>query len=343
MRPAIPVLLLAALAAATPSARQATDRFPATLEAYFANSLKLTGAERKTLIGGGPVTRILEGDPGKEVGVFGAIWIDARADAYVRRVNDIENLEKGAAFRITRRLSDPPRLSDFDQMTVPPEDAKDLASCRVGDCEIKLSASALERVRKEVDFSKPTAAADVDRIARELAFNLVMAYREGGNERLAVYRDDEHPTFVAKEFAGMIAALPDLGTFLPDMRDYLLHYPKVTLPDAQSFIYWQEAKFGLKPTVRISHLTVQRRPDAVVVASKLLYASHYFWTALELRVLVPDPARGNGFWFVNLNRSRSDGLSGFVGRIIRGKVRGEAEEGLRSVLQVTKSNLEASR
>jgi hypothetical protein len=57
-------------------------------------------------------------------------------------------------------------------------------------------------------------------------------------------------------------------------------------------------------------------------------------------VLLPDPSRGPGFWFVSVNRSRSDGLSGFVGRIIRGKVRGEAEKGMAAVLAATKSMLE---
>jgi hypothetical protein len=194
-----------------------------------------------------------------------------------------------------------------------------------------------------VDFSKPAAAEDVNRLARQLAFDLVTAYSQGGNERLAVYRDNQHPTFVAREIETMIGSMPALGEFLPDLRDYLLRYPQVTLPAAQSFLYWQEAQFGLKPTVRINHLVAQRRPDGVAVASKLIYASHYFWTALELRVLVPDPARGRGFWFVNVNRSRSDGLSGFVGRIIRGRVRGEAEQGLRNALAVTKANLESAR
>ena len=313
---------------------------PAPLETYFAKHVRLTPSERKLLLSGAPVTRVLDADPAKEVAVFGAIWIDASPDAYVRRVNDVESFEKGSAFRITKRISDPPRLSDFDQMVVPPDDARDLRYCTVGDCEIKLSAEALQRVRREVDFGKPAAHEDVNRIARQLAFNLVTAYQEGGNNRLAVYRDNEHPTFVSKEIELLIGAMPDLGEFLPEVRDFLLRYPKVTLPGAQSFLYWQEAQFGLKPTVRINHLAVQRRPEAVIVASKLIYASHYFWTALELRVLVPDPARGRGFWFVNLNRSRSDGLSGFVGRIIRGKVRGEAEEGMKTVLTVTRSNLE---
>ena len=78
-----------------------------------------------------------------------------------------------------------------------------------------------------------------------------------------------------------------------------------------------------------------------MIATKMLYASHYFWTALELRVLVPDPSRGTGFWFVTINRSRSDGLSGFIGRLVRGRVRNEAVKGTLAVLKTTKAGLES--
>ena len=86
---------------------------------------------------------------------------------------------------------------------------------------------------------------------------------------------------------------------------------------------------------------MQDGPTHTVVASKMLYASHYFWTALELRVLLPDPARGPGFWFVTVNRSRSDGLSGLTGRLIRGRVRSEVEDGARTALAATKAKLES--
>jgi hypothetical protein len=114
----------------------------------------------------------------------------------------------------------------------------------------------------------------------------------------------------------------------------------VRLPNAESFLYWQRVKFGLKPTVRINHVTIADQQTHVAVVSKMLYASHYFWTAIEVRLLMPDPARGQGFWFANVNRSRSDGLGGFVGALIRGKVRRGAEEGMQAALAVTKRRLE---
>lgn len=165
---------------------------------------------------------------------------------------------------------------------------------------------------------------------RRIAYEYVTGYLEGGNERLAVYRDKSRPTFVATEFRSMVDQMPELTTYMPNTRRYLLEYPNFEFPGSTSFLYWQETQFGLKP----------RR---LVVASKMLYANHYFWTALELRALVPDPSRGPGFWFATVNRSRSDGLSGFVGRVVRGRVRGEVEKAALAALTSTKSMLEKGR
>ena len=44
---------------------------------------------------------------------------------------------------------------------------------------------------------------------------------------------------------------------MPDIRKQLLESPKSHLPNATSLLYWQETEFGLKPTLRISHLTVR--------------------------------------------------------------------------------------
>ena len=87
---------------------------------------------------------------------------------------------------------------------------------------------------------------------------------------------------------------------------------------------------------------IREGAEETVIASKMLYASHYFWTALELRVLIPDASRGPGFWFVSVNRSRSDGLDGFTGRIVRSRVRSEAQDSLARSLTATKTRLEAN-
>jgi hypothetical protein len=344
MRASTATVLLAAvaLAAFTPdlSGQSGQPSLPGQLESYVTKVVRPTAAQRKAIFEGQPVTKLLDADPSKEVSVFGIIWVKAPIAKYVAAVRDIEQFEKGENFRVTKKVSSPPRLEDFAQLTLPPDDVSDLQSCRVGSCELKLSEATLNRVRKELDWSKPTATADAERLARRLMLDYINGYLEGGDTRLATYRDSDRPTFVGAEFKSMVDRMPSLTEYLPDFKNYLLNYPKASLPRAESFIYWQEAKFGLKPTIRINHLTIAETPTSVAVASKMLYASHYFWTAIELRVLVPDPSRGEGFWFASVNRSRSDGLSGFVGRLIRGKVQGEAEKGMAAALAITRTTME---
>jgi hypothetical protein len=332
-----------AVVCAGPSQSAHAGSFPPLLDAYISSDVDLTPAERTSLLAGGPVVKLLRADPSKEVSVFGAVWINASPEAYVSLVKDIEHFEHGGPFRVTKKISNPPRLDDFAALTLPKEDLAALRTCRVGDCELKLSEEALQRIRQAVDWTKPTADADADAVVREITYEYVKGYAEAGNERLAVYRDSKRPTFVAAEFASMIERMPELGEHLPELKAYLLRYPKVTIPNATSFLYWQDTQFGLKPTIRVNHLVIDARPDITAVASKLIYATHYFWTALDLRVLVPDPSRGHGFWFVNVTRSRSDGLDGFAGTIVRGTVQQEAQKALAAALRATKEKTEHAR
>jgi hypothetical protein len=309
------------------------------LQTYLAQSIKLSVDKQQQLLDGRPVTKLLDSDQSKEVAVFGAIWIGAPRASYVAALTDIENFERGGGFRLTKRISDPPCLEDFARLRLPADDVRDLRKCRVGACEVKLGALALQRFQTEIDWNAPDAAAAVNALMRQFGLEYVQGYLEGGNERLAVYRDSSRPMFVAEEFRQMVDTMPELTSYMPHVRRYLLDYPKVDLPDSTSFLYWQETEFGLKPTIRISHLTIRDGENETIVASKMLYATHYFWTGLELRVLLPDPSRGQGFWLVTVNRSRSDGLSGFKGAFVRRRVRGETEKGTLAALQATRHML----
>ena len=339
-------MVIAAVAAATPVIARGVllqPGIPQAFQTYLGPGVHLAASDVKALLAGRAVTKLLEGDASQEVAVFGAIWIHASPAAYVQRVTDIETWERGGAFRVTKRISDPPRAEDFAALTLPEEDLADLRTCRVGDCEVKLGERALQALRAEVDWKTPAAPSAANAIFRRMALDHATAYLAGGNAALPVYRDKERPRLVEDEFRAVVDRMPWLATDMPDVRRYLLEYPRASLPGATDFLYWQETRFGLKPTIRMSHLIVHERPHRTVVASKMLYASHYFWTALELRILLPDPARGDGFWFVTVNRSRSDGLSGFLGRFVRRRVRSQVQEGTLAMLTATKTKLEAAR
>ncbi len=323
------------------SAARGQRSLPPALDSFLTQDAQGSASDRESLLAGEPVVKLLDADPAREVAVFGAVWVNAPLTLYVEQVKNIEQFERGKAFHVTKRISDPPNADDFAALEISDQDFKNLKDCKIGDCALKLDADGLRTIRAGVDWGKPTARGDATALFRRMALEYVEGYREGGNARLAVYRDKDHPTFVANEFRSMIDRMPRLASDLPDLKQYLLEYPKVRLQNSTDFLYWQEVQFGLKPTIRINHLVIQERRDQTVIVSKMLYANHYFWTALEVRVLLPDPAGGPGFWFVTVNRSRSDGLSGFTGRIVRGRVRNEVEEGTRTALVATKTKVES--
>jgi hypothetical protein len=332
------------LAASTPGAEQAAGgKLPPRFDAYLNGVVKPTAHERRRLLEGAPLIKLLDSDASKEMAVFGAIWINAPMRRYVEAVQDIERFESGKGFNVTKRISVPPTLENFAQMHLTAEDVSDLRTCRVGDCEVKLGERALEQFRTQINWSAPDARQAADALMRRLTFEYVVEYLNGGNERLAVYRDDAHPRRVADEFRGMVDTMPQLTPYMDEVRRFLLEYPAVTMPDTTGFLYWQETEFGLKPTIRVSHLAIREGVDDTVVASKMLYASHYFWTGLELRVLLRDPARGPGFWFITINRSRIDGLTGFMGMFVRWRVRSGVQEGALTVLEGAKRRVEQAR
>src|SRR5688500_9325236 len=225
-------LTLALLPVSAAGLSQPPTGFPARIARYLASVVRPLPAERKLLLEGSEITNLLNADASKEVAVFGAVWINASPQQYVAVLHDIEDFERGDAFKLTRKISTPPALDDFADLQLPANDVADLRRCRVGDCKLKLTGELIERIRANINWDGPTAKADVERLFRQWAMEYVTGYREGGNSRLAVYRDDPEPMFVAHELQSMVEPMPSLTDHLPDLGRYLLGYPTVTLPNS---------------------------------------------------------------------------------------------------------------
>ena len=340
MRWTIAAFALTLLAPLYPAA-QGPRGVPPQVERLFTQA-RLTADERKQALAGMPVAHSLPADASKELAVFGVLWINAPIERYLERLNDIEQFERGGRFKLTKRISAPPVLSDFTPLRLPDEDVRDLQSCRVGDCELKLGESAIHRFQSEINWRAVNPRPAVDALMQQVAYDHVTAYLRGGDAQLPAYRDGSRAISAAAEFRDMTGHMDELPVYDPDLRRYLVAFPAVTLPNSTSFLYWQQTEFGLKPIIRISHMTIHQNGPATIVASKMIYATHYFWTALELRALVRDPSRGSGFWLLTTSRSRTDGLSGLTGLFIRHRVRSEVVDGTLKVLTSTQEKLEPS-
>jgi hypothetical protein len=302
-------------------------------------------ADLAALSSGKAYAAALPGSVNREIITVGAVRVMAPAERTVTVLRDIPRLESGKAFRHTRLLSRPPVLEDFAALQLSPEDVTELKKCRPGACSFNLTKEDLALVAR-MNWDGPDVVSKLNQLARRAALDYVNAYRRGGNRELAIYVDKERPTFVADEFEEMVRRMRLLPTHLPDLTAVLLTPPAGPYPRGfEDLYYWSEAVFGLKPVVRINHVVLQSFPAEssvrYAVATKQLYANHYFHTALEIRVLVQDEAiPGRAHYLLVLNMARSDGLTGMFGGLVKAKAQSSALSGLKLALEAIKRRVE---
>jgi hypothetical protein len=314
---------------------------------FFRQYAGLTEDQIEAIKGGQAFAKIMNSGTADEVIVFGAVYVKATPESYLRFVGDIEHLRRLPGYLAIRKFSDPPRLSDLDGFTLEPDDIRELKACKPGKCEVQLPAESMETFQRSLDWSAPDAAEEVNHLAQKMALQALLGYMHGGNAALGVYRDKSHPTEVAETFQSLLSRSKALPAYLPEFDRYLLDYPQVTLPGVQTEFYWEKVNFGLKPTLRVVQAIIYRGSEpaqpAYTVAVKQLYSSHYFQTALDLTVCATDQERPKqrGFYLITLKGSLQAGLTGLKGSIVRKVAVDKTRSSLERALAAIKQNLEA--
>ncbi len=303
--------------------------------------LGLTAQQIAAIDAGRPVAKVLSWGSPSEVYVFGAVHVDGSFETYLAALRDIERLKGTPGYQGAGEIRDDSTVADLRALALDPDDVKALKNCREGSCDVQLPTVAIQAFHDGVNWSRPDVADQANALARPMVLRLTQTYRQGGNQALGEYRDKEHPARIADQFEAMMARASALPDVLPELRRYLLEYPKADLAGADSFFYWEKVAFGLKPTIRVNHAVIYRGRaqgrDFGVAAIKQLYATHYFHTALDLSVCVDDGAAvsPHGFYLLTLKGSQQEGLTGVKGsmlrKIVTDKTRSSLESGLASI------------
>ena len=307
-----------------------------------------SAADLRALEAGSAVIRSLDTPIREELAHVGAVYIDASAGQFIERFRDIVRFERGPKIPQIGRFGSPPRLEDLASLTLPAADVTALSKCGPGDCDVKLPAAAMRRLRSEVDWLSPNAAHRANQIVREVILDLVRAYQADGNAALGYYDDGDEPLLVAEQFRALLAAGDPLPAPVPELLAYLDTYPRGRPAGAEDFFYWTMVDFGLKLTVRVNHVTIYpliTSPTSRVtytISTKQLYASHYFNTTLELRFLIDDDRRSDRRWtsLISITRSRTDGMTGFKGLFLRPIISHRSRDAVRGYLALVKRQVE---
>lgn len=304
--------------------------------------LKFTPAEFADLDRGRIVRHALDANAPGEVAVVGAVRVNARKSGLLEQVRNIAEFKKGNDVLQIGRFSDPPALHDLDGLTVTSEDF-DPSDCRVTDCDVRLPADAIERLRAEMDGQRGSAPDRAASWFKRVLFDHVTAYWTGSPGRITSYDDGTRPIHPVTEFEGLIRNSPSLGLVAPGLPEHLLHFPSSHLEGAEDFLYWSKEKFGVAPFITVTHVSIICRTERTcVVASKDVYSSRYIDASLALTIAT-DTSTPDSYYLVYANRSRANALkgrfSGLKRAIVERRARGSIEETLRAL----KGRLERAR
>jgi hypothetical protein len=318
------------------------------LRAFLEKEMGLTVPELQSVVAGRPAARVLWTKTDAEVALFGIVRIHAPQELFIARFRDIVTFESGKGVLGIGRFHSPATLNDVAGLQMDQKELEEIPQCQPGDSTLKLSDRAMQSLRRQVDWASPQAASRAQTVIRRAFADYVADYQEIGDAALAVNYDQDKPQAIREDFHQLLQHSSHLFQYDPQLANYLEKYPKERPSGIEDVFYWQKAEFGLKPVVRASHLVIHRRQqDSGVtysIASKLLFASHYFRAALELKSLAPDGAApgGNSFYLICLNRAFVDGLTGLKGALIRGKVKSRSRHSLALYLDSVKQEIEAA-
>ena len=321
----------------------------AKLMKFFQDGVALTPDQIAAIRSGQPVAKNLPSRAPAEVFLFGAIYIHATPESYLKFAQDFDRLRKLPNYLALGVFSNPPQSSDLKDFSFDDDDIKALKNCKPGDCLIQMPNSSIEALQSSIDWSAPDVSKQVNGHLQKTALQRLVEYQQQGNQTLGVYNDKHYPTEVPQQFAYMLSYSKALPENLPDFYQYLLDYPHSKPSNVDDAFYWARVKFGLKPTLRIVQMVTMRGspsdPVAYAIAQKQLYASHYFETALDLSFCVrgSNDLKQSGFYLIMAMGSEQAGLTGVKGAIVRKTAVGRSVSNLQNALRDIKTTLESEQ
>src|SRR5262249_28882278 len=233
---------------------------------------------------------------------------------------------------------------DLRALTIGRDDV-DLRKCRVGSCDIRLSADLIARFQRDIDWRAPDADARAAAVFKKALFENVRAYLAGGPGRIAQDDDEKRIVRPVDAFAGVLKNAPYVGALVPELPAHLRDPAVSRLPAVEEFVYWSKEKPGpLSPFISATHVVIVRAPSgAFAVASRDVYSSRYVDASLSYSVASQAVGAPNAFFLIYANRWRASGLRGAFAALRRTIFERRAKNALEETLRTIKTKLEAAR
>src|SRR5262249_44992108 len=305
------------------------------LDAVLTHDLHFSPADVVDLERGKIVNHILPPAAPEEFGVVGAVRVQGSRERLLAAYRDIVTFKRSEAVPEVGLFSDPPSGSDLDALTIGRDDF-DLRGCKVGDCDIRLPASAIQRIAATVDWKRPDADARAAALFKQILLANVQAYISGAPGRIAQYDDGSTPVRPLLASEELVGTSPYLDALKPGLTAHLRCLWSNALEGADDFLYWTKEKPGLAPFISVTHVTIVPAGEHQSLAtSRDVYSSRYIDGSLSMMIASDAVGDPRAFYLVYVNRTRATALRGPMAAlrrsIVEHKVKGSLERNLRQV------------
>jgi hypothetical protein len=304
----------------------------------LAPCISLTARDRSALSNGEVIGRTLAAHDG-QVAVFASTQLRTNADTLVTATRAIADLKKSRFVVAIRRFSDPPVLTDLDELVLSDRDVAALASCELNRCSFKLTATEIAAI---VHARAGGASRDALQAAlKRVLLDRVHIYLAEGLGAVSPIVNRSKPHVLSETLRALQAASPCVAQ-TPALAAWLAGVPR-NGGDVESFMYWSQEYYGSgKPVVLLTHVAIQRdSPDAAVVMAKQIFASRYMNGGFAITAVTTNPHTG-AHYLTYFNRSAPDLLGGFLGPIKRNVLESRLSDELPEIILRLRARLEGT-
>ena len=311
---------------------------------FFQPSVKLDERDQTRLAKDDVIVRMLPADDG-HVAVFAATRVNASPDRLLQWTRAIESFRQGSQVVGVGRFSEPVADSDVDALTLDDDELNALRKCRVGSCDLKLTAPEVAEVQSAVRAAGKGWRDAMQRSFRRILIARVRLHRERGLLALPPFADRSRRMSVGEAFSAIVARSPYLARALPGVVNSLVAPPQDDIAVDDSFYYWSHDRYGAgRPVVTVTYVRLVRRDEPGVprtlTISTQIFASHYTEGALGLSAVTCDEAQ-IACYLAYLNRTQVDFLGGLFGGFKRSAIEGRIESETPNLLRDVRERLES--
>ncbi len=328
-------VVLVFVAALTAAAQMKADRFRETLttEAGFAEE------DFRNLLSGTPVVKLIEPKHRNEIAVVGVIRLQSGGPFTLGLFRESLTQKKNKSMSSGALFSNPPKIADVDALELEDRDYRELAKCKIQDCDLNLSAADIGRLREALSGLDELARREASsKFVKELLVRYVADYLKRGDNSLSPYLNKRNEFDLYASLNSMIEESILIGDVSPALAAYVRDFPKSKPDGSESEIRWSQIEFGLNPTIVLTHTIAysqqSERSAQHIVVNKQFYGTRYFDASLSIAFLLAVAEEdGINYYVVFTERTTTDAIDGPFGAVTKRVVANEAVERTTAILE----------